>query len=355
MVWETCKRTLAVLPVLVLVLVIFVRFDPGSAFTANETRSAVEQLQSLQAKLTETHRANDWHSNLVAANSLKELLNEAPDSLLEVAQADVKLGDFSAALREVDQFARMGQSVDLVAASADFASLVKSASFAPIGKAMDANRSPISTGSTAFELSDSSLLAEDVDYDPNSQRFFVTSVREKKIISVDASGASAEFAKAPDGWSMLAVKIDASRGLLWATEVAMRGFVFAAEPDWGRSAVLCFDLKSGKLLQRVEGPRGAALGDMALMENGDVIVSDGDGGGVYRLPTKGTALERLDGGDFISPQTPPCIPMGNTFSCRTMCVGSACSILPPARCAGFPWRNSLPSTALMGCTSPPEN
>jgi hypothetical protein len=307
MVLETCKCTLAAL---LAVLLIFVLLSINSTSTATETRSAIEQLRSLQAKLSESHRANDWRSNLVSANALKELLNEAPDSLLEVAQADVKLGDFNAALRELAQFAGMGQSIDLVATSAEFAALVKNPGFAAIQSAMDENHQPISTGSTAFQLSDTSLLAEDMDYDPTSKRFFVTSVREKKIISVDASGVSAEFAKSPDGWSVLAVKVDASRRLLWATEVALRGFVFAPEPDWGRSAVLCFNLKSGKLLQRVEGPRGSALGDMVLMDNGDVIVSDGDGGGVYRLPPKAAVLERLDSGDFISPQTPAMHPDG---------------------------------------------
>lgn len=40
------------------------------------------------------------------------------------------------------------------------------------------------------------------------------------------------------------------------------------------------------------------------MANGDVIVSDGEGGGVYRLLAQGSVLERLDDGDFIFPQTP---------------------------------------------------
>jgi hypothetical protein len=39
-------------------------------------------------------------------------------------------------------------------------------------------------------------------------------------------------------------------------------------------------------------------------------VSDGDGGGVYRLAASGTMLERLDHGDFISPQTPAMHPDG---------------------------------------------
>ena len=299
MISEMCMRALAS------VLLIL-----GTASTGKQTGTAVEQFQNLQVKLQESNRVKDWRSNLVSANELKDLLNEAPDSLLEVARAEVHVGDLNGALRELGQFTRMGQATDLLTISSDFAPLLKNANVARIRNAMEANRSPISTGSTALQLSDGSLLAEDLDYDPNIQRFFITSVREKKIVSVGTSGASADFARAPDNWPVLAVKVDPSRRLVWATEVAMQGFNFAPESDWGKSAVLCYDLKSGKLLRRIEGPHGSALGDMALMANGDVIVSDGDGGGVYRLPSNGSALERLDDGDFISPQTPAMHPDG---------------------------------------------
>jgi sugar lactone lactonase YvrE len=43
---------------------------------------------------------------------------------------------------------------------------------------------------------------------------------------------------------------------------------------------------------------------MTLTANGDALVSDGEGGGIYRVLANGDQLERLDGGDFISPQTP---------------------------------------------------
>jgi hypothetical protein len=46
------------------------------------------------------------------------------------------------------------------------------------------------------------------------------------------------------------------------------------------------------------------------MQNGDVIVSDGSGGGVYRLTATGGELERIDNGDFISPQTAAMYPDG---------------------------------------------
>jgi hypothetical protein len=51
---------------------------------------------------------------------------------------------------------------------------------------------------------------------------------------------------------------------------------------------------------------------MALMQDGDVIVSDNDGGGVYRIraDVKNAHMERVDGGQFISPQTPAAAPDG---------------------------------------------
>jgi len=108
---------------------------------------------------------------------------------------------------------------------------------------------------------------------------------------------------------MLAVKIDANHNLVWATEVAMDGFSAAPKSDWGRSAVVCFDLKTGTLRRRIEAPAKSALGDMVLTGQGSAIASDGKGGGVYRV--SGDRLERLDAGEFISPQTSALHPDGS--------------------------------------------
>jgi sugar lactone lactonase YvrE len=40
------------------------------------------------------------------------------------------------------------------------------------------------------------------------------------------------------------------------------------------------------------------------------VLSDGDGGGVYRVPAKAATLQREDAGDFVSPQTPAMHPDG---------------------------------------------
>jgi hypothetical protein len=49
---------------------------------------------------------------------------------------------------------------------------------------------------------------------------------------------------------------------------------------------------------------------MTLDLNGDAIVSDGEHGGVYRVNRKTLGLERIDAGDFVSPQTPVVLPDG---------------------------------------------
>ena len=278
--------------------------------SAGQADSAVERFQSLQEKLQKSRSSSDWQSSLATAREVEQFLNGSPGSLLETARAEVHVNDLTGAARKMEEFVRMGQSTELIETSVEFAPLHEQARFSEIQNGMKANRSSISLGSIAFGLTDSALLAEDLDYDRDSKRFFVTSVRQKRILSTDGSGASREFAKAPDHWPVLAIKIDRSRGLLWATEVALQSFIFAPEEDWGRSALLCYDLKSGRLLRRIEGPHPGALGDMTLAANGDVFVSDGDGGGVYRVLTKRDALERVDAGDFISPQTPVMHPDG---------------------------------------------
>jgi sugar lactone lactonase YvrE len=279
--------------------------------TAQTAGTATEQHNRIYKSLHDSHAAGDWAANLRAAKDFKAFTHGAPNSLLEAARADAHLGDLTAAMSELQQFVRMGQANDILLTSPDFATLRQQPEFTDIAKRMKDNASPSTLATAAFTLKDTDLLPEDIDYDPSSKRFFITSVLEKKIISADAQGLTRDFARSPNRWPMLAIKIDATHNKLWATEVALQDFSSVPKKDWGRSTLLCFDLKTAKLLSRVEGPHGSALGDMTLSPAGDVIVSDGAGGGIYRLPVGAKTLQRLDNGDFVSPQTPVLLPDGS--------------------------------------------
>lgn len=100
--------------------------------------------------------------------------------------------------------------------------------------------------------------------------------------------------------------------MLWATTSALKGYAFAPEKDWGRSELIEYDLRSRRMLARFSLPddkQSHALGDMTLTNSGDVVVSDGEAGGVYMLKRAGKQLEKLSD-EFVSPQTPAMHPDG---------------------------------------------
>jgi hypothetical protein len=67
-----------------------------TASAAKQASFAVEEFRSLQERVRESRTNNDWRSHVTNAMKLKEPLNEAPRSLLELARADVRAGDFQA-------------------------------------------------------------------------------------------------------------------------------------------------------------------------------------------------------------------------------------------------------------------
>ena len=277
---------------------------------AEPAANAKEDLARLQQQAHAARDKGDKEARLRAVLQLRKLLNETPTVVRAAAKAYAESGENDLALAELSAFADLGQADDALLSGKDpsFAALEKLPQYQAILKRFAENKTAISHADTAFTLPDVGLIAEDLDYDRESKTFLITSVLEKKIVRVTMDGKARDFAASPSGWPMLAIKIDTGRSLVWATEVALDGFSAAPKADWGRSAVLSFDLHTGKLRARIEGPAPSALGDVALAADGDPIVSDGKGGGVYRV--KGERLERLDGGEFISPQTATLSPDG---------------------------------------------
>jgi len=167
---------------------------------------------------------------------------------------------------------------------------------------------PVTHSTRAFTLAGSDLIPEAIAYDERDARWFVSSVRQARIMRVDG----ATFAKSP--WPVFALAIDAKRRLLWASTAAVPQCAVCTDTTHEGSALLAFDLDSGALRQRIASPIGGVLGDMVLAPNGDLYVSEGIHGAVFQLPRGGKALRRLDTpGSFRSPQTPALSADGKTL------------------------------------------
>lgn len=283
--------------------------DPLFAQAA-QAPTAIDQFARLQAELRRTHGSGDAAAYLAAAQSMYSFLNGAPRAVLQLMSAESFAQKPDEALRSFAQFVAMGQSDPEVLQAKSFDPLRSLPRFQSIYAGMAANAAHKATAREVFRLQATARIPEDIDYDPETRLFYISTVLGKQILQVDMAGRTKLFASAPDQWPMMALRVDSRRRVLWATEAALTEFAAAAKEDWGRSAVLQYDLRSGKLLHRVEGPPKAALGDMALAANGDPIVSDGEHGGVYRVNRYTLGFERIDSGDFVSPQTPAALPDG---------------------------------------------
>ncbi|HEY3704273.1 MAG TPA: hypothetical protein VGL22_04380 [Terracidiphilus sp.] len=265
---------------------------------------ARNQLENLRARVQTAIKAGDQQARIAADLELLRVLNGSPSAVEALARAYAAAGDIPKALAALNQFADLGQADDNLLKGEDksFLALEPRTEYKQVLERFQRNQNPVSLGAAAITLPDPGLLTEDIDFDLSTHTFLITSVLEHKIVRAGLDGKIDDFASSPDGWPMLAVKVDGQRGFVWATEVALDGLSAVPKDAWGRSAVLCYDLKTGKLLHRIEGPHGSALGDMVLTSNGEPVVSDGQEGRLYRV-SKGE-LRAMDTNEFISPQTP---------------------------------------------------
>jgi hypothetical protein len=276
---------------------------------ASDSPAAVGQFAQLQAELRRAHRSGDSAAYLAASRVLYSFLNGSPRATLQLMSAETVAGRQDQALQHFAEYVAMGQADEAALQAKSFDAVRTAPRYRALYAAMAENSRSVSAASAVIRL-DGVRVPEDIDFDPLTQSFFITTMLGQSILQVDMAGHAKLFAAAPDHWPMMALKIDPQRRMIWATEVAVDGFASARKADWGRSAVLQYDLRNGALRQRIEGPSKAALGDMTLDSNGNAIVSDGELGGIYRIGRDRRRFERIDAGDFISPQTPALLPDG---------------------------------------------
>jgi hypothetical protein len=293
--------------------------------------------EEAQRQARVAHDAGDSNAYRIAAKRLFDLLSGHPETVFAMAKAEARLGHAAAALDWLSAYAAMGLTHDF-SAEPDLVSLYQADGFAAVRARIESNGRPVTHAVRAFALGDPDLLTEDIAWDPSARRFFISSVREAKIVALDEHGGGArDFVPAGrDGIrGVLALAVDGRRGCLWATTATMpQTHGFRGDDDLGHSAVLRYELTTGKLLQRYDLPvpahlrkaphgsrawavavppkeRQRVLGDMTLAASGDVFVSEAVTGAVYTIRRDRDALEVLvAAGTFASPQTPAVTPDG---------------------------------------------
>jgi hypothetical protein len=272
-------------------------------------------------------RARDWPAFRYHLLHLDTLLRGLPLVQLRLANVEARLDRPEEALRRLQRYAAMGLTADLAADSA-LAPLRTLPGWAPLAERIARNAEPVRRGDTAFVLPSRDMLAEDIAYDPRSDRFFVSSMRERRILAVDRAGRAQDFvASGQDGlWAAVDLGVDVRRRLLWVTTDAIPFQVGYDSADAGRAALVAYDLGSGRLARRIEAPRDTAhfLADLAVAPTGEVYVSDNETRAVYVVRPGADSLEVLvPPGVLANPQGPALSPDGRRLFIADYLLGIA--------------------------------
>lgn len=150
---------------------------------------------------------------------------------------------------------------------------------------------PIIHSDTAFVLVDRAVHPEAIAVYKNV--LYATSVRKRKIVNITGNGETSDFVLAgQDGvTSVLAIKIDEQRNILWAASSPlpqMENFDSSAT-----SAVFKYDLISGKQIQKFTMPVNtqSVFGDLLLNKKGEAYISDSRTNTIFKANENTNLLE----------------------------------------------------------------
>jgi len=229
-----------------------------------------------------------------------------PRLMYNLAVAHALNGHQAYAVKWLRRTADMGL-IFPAASDKDFDSLHDLSDFKQVLKRFEKNKAPKINSLQAFTVQEKDLVPESLAYDETTDVFYLSSVYKRKILSITPSGEVKVFAAESDGlWSVMGMKVDRANHVLWVCTTAHQQMSNYRPEDKGKSALLKYDLKTGKLLGKFEPADTTKphwLGDLAINSKGDVFATDSVTPAIYVVRHGGNKLETfLEGAPFVSPQ-----------------------------------------------------
>jgi sugar lactone lactonase YvrE len=265
-----------------------------AALAAAQSDPVVESRAHYRAAV-QAYEARDLPAFLEHAREAQALRPAHGGVTYALASAFALTGDTAGALATLRHYAALGYSADL-AADSDFVRLRGNEAYAELARRLERNAEPVVASRVAFELPERDLLTEGIAHDARDDVFYVRRVHRSKIFRI-TRGTVSDFApELPGRWAPLGLRVDRRRGALWVAAAALPQTAGYNPSDSGRSAILRYDLESGRLRARYDTPTDGmphAIGDLIVTRGGDVYATDSRAPVIYRVPARGDSLERF--------------------------------------------------------------
>jgi hypothetical protein len=287
----------------VICLCVFITFIAGDSLAQDNQPKDGRYYEALARK---AYQEKDYASFLENMKMAVEMRPNHPRLMYNLAAAYALTGHQDEALQWLTKMTLMGL-VFPADRDNNFASLKSSPEFQTILKRIERNKAPVMNSAPAFTVHEKGFIPEGVAYDPAAETFYLGSVYKRKIVSINRKGEAKDFATERDGlWSVMGMKVDGARRLLWVATAAHPQMSNYKEEDNGKTGLLKFDLRTGKLIKKYllpNKPKPHWFGDLVINSRGDVFTSDSISPAIYVVLHQKDELELfLEDTQFSSPQ-----------------------------------------------------
>lgn len=244
---------------------------------------------------------------LNAMKHANDLRPNHPSVIYNLASGQALTGNHDSALFWLNRYADLGIAGEPDRDS-DFQSLTSDPLFQAVVQRIKENSRPIGSPAIVISLPDSTLITEGIAYDSRSGNFFVGSIRQRKIMQIDANGRISTFVPTKTGGlgSVFGLVVDTTQNLLWATSAVFEQTPPEEPRELGQTGIFAFDLITGELCYHQMLPPDSIphlFGDIALGPDGEIFMSDDRGKTIYWYSIfQGQLVAITTPGEFTSPQ-----------------------------------------------------
>lgn len=268
---------------------------------AQTPTAAPDPAEANFAEAMAAHERSDWSAYRDAVERTVARLHDPSRLLYRLASARLLAGDRPGA---IDAFRRMVDATFYRDPRSDpeFAALLAEPAFRAELARLDALLEPTERSTELFRLPTGGTLIEGVAFDAARRAWFFSSVDGRQVLRRDAEGRVGAFADADHLAAPLGLAIDADRRRLWVVSAGLPQARGLAAESLDRSALVAFDLDSGRRVARIDSRPGKHLwNDLALATDGTLYVSDVGDASVARVGADGGIETLVQGAGLRSP------------------------------------------------------
>jgi hypothetical protein len=144
----------------------------------------------------------------------------------------------------------------------------------------------------AFRIAERDLIPEGITYDAATKKFFLGSIHQSKILTITLDGKVNDFVQRGSYGLKQVLGMKVQDGVLWVCNNSASYDTVSKDPG---AKIHLFDSKTGKFLKvySVNDGNKHLFNDLVFAPNGDVYISDSEGGSIFRIKKNSNELEQF--------------------------------------------------------------